>query len=175
MRVLRYLWFNLVMLLTDWMPDLTSVLRLGGFLARPAFRRCGPGFQLARRVTVNFPDHLEIGRDVYLATGTWIHAPGTVLIEDEVQLAPYVVLISGDHGLKDGSYRWGSGGRAPIRLGRGCWVAAHATVTKGVTIGRGTLLAANAVATKDLPDYCIAGGVPAKVLRENVYTEEAPS
>jgi acetyltransferase-like isoleucine patch superfamily enzyme len=165
MRLTNYVWFYLVTLATAWLPDLTPVMRMRGFLLRPAFRKCGRNFQVARRVTINSPERVEIGADVYIATGAWLHGPGGINIEDEVQLAPYAVLITGDHGLKDGSYRYGYGSRAPIRLCRGCWVAAHATVTKGVTVGRGALVASNAVATHDIPALAIAAGVPARVIR----------
>ena len=133
---------------------------------RPALRRCGRNFQIARRVQINFPNCVDIGNDVYIAPGCWLHAPGGIVLEDEVQLGPYVVLITGDHVLKDGSYRWAAGRRGPICLKRGSWVAAHATVTKGVTLGSGAMIAANAVATKSVPDFCIAGGVPAKIIRD---------
>jgi maltose O-acetyltransferase len=126
---------------------------------------CGRNFQVARRVTINFPNRLEIGRDVYIATGCWIHAWGGVVIEDEVQLGPYAVLVTGDHTLEAGSYRHGPSTLAPIRLCHGSWVAAHAVVTKGVTLGRGALLAANSVATTSMPDFTIAGGVPAHIIK----------
>lgn len=173
MRLIKYVWYNAVMLATAWLPDLRPVLQLRGFLARPAFKKCGANFQIAHGVLINFPNCLEIGRDVYFGPGSWIHAPGGIVVEDEVQLGPYVVLITGDHTLKNGSYRHGPGNRGPIRLCRGSWVAAHATVAKGVTVGRGALLAANAVAVKDVPDFCIAGGIPAKVIKENVDRGEA--
>jgi acetyltransferase-like isoleucine patch superfamily enzyme len=159
-----------VMLATAWLPDNAPFLRLRGFLARPAFKRCGRNLQIVRHVSIIFPNNLEIGRDVFLGYGSWIHAGGGIVIEDEVQLAPYAVLISGDHSLKDGSYRFGPGERGPIRLCKGCWIGSHATVTKGVTVGKGALLAANAVATTSLPDHSIAGGVPARVLKGNVVT-----
>ena len=165
MRILKYVWCHLVMLATAMLPDLTPCMRLRGFLLRPALKRCGRNFQLARRVTLNFSSELEIGNDVYFAAGSWIHAPGGIVVEDEVQLGPYVVLISGDHTLKAGSYRYGPGSRAPIRLCRGSWIGAHATVLKGVTVGCGALVAANAVANRDIPDFAIAGGIPARVLK----------
>jgi acetyltransferase-like isoleucine patch superfamily enzyme len=170
------------MLLTGWLPDLDLVLKLRGFLAKPAFKRCGRNLSIAGNVYIAFTSNVEIGRDVYIAYGAWIHGVGSIVIEDEVLLGPYVVIATGDHTMQNGgSYRFNSAMRAPIRLCKGCWVAAHATVTKGVTIGRGALLAANAVATKDIPEGCIAGGVPARILRsktlynENICCEDSGS
>lgn len=168
MRVIRYCWFHVVMIATGWLPDVTPVLKLRGFLARPALKKCGRNLQIARNVYVSFPDRLVIGRDVYLAYGAWIQAGGGISILDEVLIGPYVVLIAGDHGYGKGSYRFTRGTRAPILLKRGCWIGAHATVLKGVTIGEGAMLAANAVANRDVPDHSIAGGVPARVLRSDV-------
>jgi acetyltransferase-like isoleucine patch superfamily enzyme len=171
MRVLRYLWFHFVMMATSWLPDLRPVLKLRGFLLRPSFKYCGRNLQLASRVTINFPGQLEIGNDVFIATGCWLHAWGGIAIEDEVLLGPYAVLVTGDHTQSTGSYRFGPSRLASIRLGRGAWVAAHATVTKGVVIGCGALLASNSVATHDIPPYSIAGGVPARIIERESRIE----
>lgn len=173
MRVLKYLWFHFITLATDWMPDLSPVLRLRGFLLRPAFKRSGRNLQVARRVTINFPNRMEIGRDVYIATGCWLHAWGGIIVEDEVMIGPYAVLASGDHTQINGSYRYGSSRLAPISLCRGSWIAAHATVTRGVVIGRGALLAANSVATNDIPAFSMAGGVPARIIEKGLRIEIA--
>jgi len=150
-------------------------MRMRGFFLRPCFKSCGRNFQVARRVTINFSNRMEIGRDVYIATGSWIHAWGGVVIEDEVQLGPYSVLVTGNHTLKDGSYRYGASSLAPIRICHGSWVAAHAVVTKGVTLGRGALIAANSVATRNIPDFAIAAGAPARVLHQKSPFHVAPS
>ena len=164
MRILKYCWFHMVMVLTSWLPDVTPVLKLRGLLARPAFRKCGRNLQIARNVYIAFTNRLELGSDVYLAYGSWIQAGGGITMEDEVLLGPYVVLIAGDHSLQNGSYRFGPGLRATVHLGRGCWIGAHATVIKGTTVGQGALVAAGAVATCDVPDFAIVGGVPARIL-----------
>ena len=164
MRILQYLWFHFVSVATSWLPDLRPVLRLRGFLLHPAFKSCGKNFQIARNVTINFGSRLEIGNDVYIAGGCWLHAWGGITIEDDVQLGPYVVLVTGDHTRENGSYRNGPSKLGPIRLARGCWLAAHSTVTKDVTVGQGALLAANSVATHDIPPLALAGGVPARVI-----------
>jgi acetyltransferase-like isoleucine patch superfamily enzyme len=174
LRVLQHLWLHFITVATSSLPDLRPVLRLRGFLLKPAFKSCGKNFQCARNVTINFPNRLEIGRDVYIATGCWLHAWGGMVLEDEVQLGPYAVLVTGDHTPIDGSYRFGPSDLAPIRICRGAWVAAHATVIKGVIIGRGALLAANSVATRDIPPFVMAGGVPAQVIPEGVADRSTP-
>ena len=171
MRVLKYLWFHFVATATGWLPELRPVLRLRGFLMRPAFRRCGRNLQVSRHVVINFTNRLEIGSDVFLATGCWLHARGGIVLEDEVQLGPYCVLVSGDHTRIDGSYRFGPSDLGVIRIRQGAWIAAHATVTRGVVIGRGALLAANSVATRDIPPFTMAGGVPAHAIRRKPQIE----
>ena len=57
---------------------------------------------------------------------------------------------------------------APIEIGNHVWIGNRAMVLKGVTIGKGAIIAAGAVVTKDIPEYCVAAGVPAKIIRENV-------
>lgn len=171
MRIVQYLWFHFIMAATAWLPDLRPLMRVRGLLLRPSFKTCGRNLQVARRVTINFSNRLEIGRDVYIATGCWLHAWGGITLEDEVLLGPYAVLASGDHTRKSGSFRFGPSRLAPIRLCRGSWVAAHATVTKGVTVGCGALVAANSVATRNVPDFGFAAGVPARIIQRQPRIE----
>jgi maltose O-acetyltransferase len=171
MRLLQYLWFSLIMSATGWLPDLRPILRMRGFLLRPSFKKCGRNLQVARRVTINFSSRLEVGSDVYIATGCWLHAWGGIILEDEVQLGPYAVFVTGDHTQERGSYRYGPSRLAPIRLRRGSWVAAHATITRGVTVGCGALVAANSVATRDVPGFAVAGGVPARIIQRKSRIE----
>lgn len=56
----------------------------------------------------------------------------------------------------------------PIKIGRHVWVGQGATILKGVKIGDGAIIAAGALVTKDVPARCIVGGIPAKVIKENV-------
>lgn len=54
----------------------------------------------------------------------------------------------------------------PVRIGRNVWLGSRVMVLKGVTIGDNTVVAAGAVVTKPLPANVVAGGIPAKVIRE---------
>lgn len=55
--------------------------------------------------------------------------------------------------------------RAHVVIGNDVWIGYRATILSGVTIGNGAIIAAGAVVTKDVPDYAIVGGVPAKIIR----------
>ena len=59
----------------------------------------------------------------------------------------------------------------PITIGNRVWIGMNATILKGVHIGDGAVIAAGAVVTRDVPPRCLVGGVPAKVLKEDIRWE----
>ena len=56
----------------------------------------------------------------------------------------------------------------PIKIGNHVWIGQGASILKGVTIGDGAIIAAAAVVTKNVPSNTAVGGVPAKVINENI-------
>jgi len=54
----------------------------------------------------------------------------------------------------------------PVEIQDDVWLGAKVTVLKGVKIGRGAIVASGSVVTKDIPELCLAGGIPAKVIRK---------
>lgn len=50
-------------------------------------------------------------------------------------------------------------------IGEDCWIGTGAKILKGVNIGNGVVIGANSVVTKDIPDYAIVGGIPAKIIK----------
>lgn len=57
-------------------------------------------------------------------------------------------------------------------IGHDCWIGANACILGGVKIGNGVVIGAGAVVTKNMPDYAIAVGVPAKIIRYRMTQEE---
>ena len=57
--------------------------------------------------------------------------------------------------------------RGEVRIGNNVWLGNNVVIMDGVTIGDGVVVGANSVVTKDIPDYCVAVGSPARVIRDN--------
>jgi acetyltransferase-like isoleucine patch superfamily enzyme len=158
--------FFFVIFFTGWIPDNRISIRFRGFLASFFIKSCGKNFTLGRDVTLLNTYNLIIGNNVYLAKGCWLNAMGGITIEDEVVFGPYVVLSSLQHTFKNYSVKQGGSSTGPIIIGKGTWLAAHASVKSNVKVGRGNLIAANSFVSKDTPDNKIMGGVPAKVIKD---------
>lgn len=60
-----------------------------------------------------------------------------------------------------------------IRIGNDVWIGLNATILQGCTIGNGVTIAAGAVVTKDVPPYCVVGGIPAKIIKRKCTEKEA--
>ena len=167
-RYILPLWF--VQLLTNWLPENRITIRIRGALVRPFLGKCGKNLQLAKDVTFLNVSGIEIGNDVYIATGCWIDGMGGLVVEDEVKISPFVVITTTSHCFKDDLVRFGGSRRRPVKIGKGSWIASHVVIT-GAVIGSGTTVGANAVVTRDLPDNVLGGGTPAKVISSRIDKE----
>jgi len=56
--------------------------------------------------------------------------------------------------------------RGPVVIGDDVWIGAGATILDGVRVGRGAIVGAGAVVTRDVPDFAVVTGVPAKVVSQ---------
>ncbi len=132
---------------------------------------------------------IVIGDDVIISrNSTILGKTGSVIIGDRVDFGNNVVLSSvGDvvieHSVLIAANCYIGGGRyntertdlpimdqgifskGPLRIGSGSWLGAGAVVLDGVNVGQGCVIAAGAVVTKDLPDFSVAMGCPAKVVQ----------
>lgn len=106
---------------------------------------------------------LKVGTNSRI-NGVHISASYRVEIGDNVRMAPYSIIIDNDFHKVDDHFS-DEGTRKPIIIEDDVWITMNCMIMKGVHIGRGAVIAAGAVVTKDVPAYCVAGGVPAKVIR----------
>ncbi len=108
--------------------------------------------------------NIRVGKHVFINGGCHFQDQGGIEIGDGTLIGHQVVLATLNHDLDPEQRHLLH--PAPIHIGKNVWVGAHATICPGVHIGDGAVVAAGAVVTKDIPPYVIAGGVPARVIRQ---------
>ncbi|MGL3001649.1 acyltransferase [Flavobacterium sp. RSSB_23] len=93
---------------------------------------------------------------------------GPVTIGNDVRLAQNITLSGLNHNYEDVNRPIHIQGvsTAPITIGDGTWIGANVVVLAGVTIGKNCVVAAGSVVTKDIPNYAVAVGNPARVLKQ---------
>lgn len=110
---------------------------------------------------------LVVGDRSSFATDCFIGCSGEVTIGNDVLFGPGVRVYSENHVFSDTEATIRSQGveRSFVRIGDDCWIGSGTTIAAGVTIGTGVVIGAGSVVTRDIPDYSIAVGSPARVIR----------
>lgn len=93
---------------------------------------------------------------------------GKVIIGDNVLMGPEVLMYTQNHNYSRTDIPMklqGTGDEIPIVIGNDVWIGARCIILQGVRVGNGAIIGAGSVVTKDVPDYTIVGGNPAKVIK----------
>jgi acetyltransferase-like isoleucine patch superfamily enzyme len=115
-----------------------------------------------------FTPRIAIGHRVTATAGLHIAACREITIEDDVMFASNVLLVDSSHAYRNANtpYKYqGFFKLEPILIRRGAWIGQNVVVMPGVTIGELAIIGANSVVTHDIPDQCIAIGIPARVVK----------
>ena len=127
-------------------------------------KRCRLGMEVELR-TVE-AGQIQIGEDTRLNRGCTLTSYAQIRIEDFTIIGEFVSIRDANHGLKRGEpMRYQPHTCEPILIGRDVWIGRGSCILPGVTIGEGAVIGANSVVTRDIPDFAIAAGVPAKVIK----------
>jgi acetyltransferase-like isoleucine patch superfamily enzyme len=161
-----------------------------GEINRTLFRRIGENVIFETGVLVFHADHIAVGSNVYvghysilkgyykgemvIGDDVWIgqqvffHSAGGLFLGDRVGVGPGVQIITSFHReegwnkpILESALEF-----APVTVGADCDLGVGSIILPGVTIGCGVQIGAGAVVTEDIPDYTVAAGVPAKVIRQ---------
>jgi acetyltransferase-like isoleucine patch superfamily enzyme len=111
---------------------------------------------------------LRIGDRVGIRPYCTISAAESIVLEDDVIVGAYSSVYDSDHTFAQGrpNVMHNSLETAPVRIGRGTWLAERVAVLRGSNIGRCCIVGANSVVRGDIPDFSIAVGAPARVVGE---------
>lgn len=120
-----------------------------------------PGQECLTETVVRIGDRCLIGK------GSGIVGHLQIEIGDDVWTGHHVYLTDQNHGYRDLSVPISrqSMPERPVRIGSGSWLGHGTIVLPGSTIGRHVVVGAGSVVTGDLPDFAVAAGVPARVIR----------
>lgn len=92
---------------------------------------------------------------------------GSIIIGSHCRVSQQVSIVASDHGIRRdeliATQEWVSKG--DIIIGDDVWIGCGSQVLAGVTIGNGAVIAAGSLVNKDVPEYAIVAGVPAKILK----------
>lgn len=112
---------------------------------------------------------LRIGNRVNIEQSVHIVCQGDLTIEDEVSIAPFCAIVDTYHPHDPPDLPPKIGQRLPeertfVAIGRGTFIGTHSVILPNVRIGRGCMIGAGSIVTRDLPDYSVAAGSPARVI-----------
>lgn len=130
----------------------------------------GSSLKSMTRIDCSEKGVVELGEYVSLNTGTRIEAEESVILGKYVTIGPYVYISDRSHEYRDisdpiisqGYFSQGEG----VQIGDETWIGVHASVIGAVKIGKHCVIGANSVVTSDIPDYSVAVGTPARVIKK---------
>jgi acetyltransferase-like isoleucine patch superfamily enzyme len=152
---------------------------------------CGAGVRILSKTTLRFPGHIELGDGVSIGRHTRIDTEfadakciigsysqidrdsildfsGSLTIGQRVVISEAVIIYTHSHGHNPKS----EARKTPLIIADDAWIGSRAIISEGAgRIGRGAIVAAGAVVTKEVGDWKIVGGAPARVIGDRSPSE----
>lgn len=162
-------------------------------IMRALCKSVGDDLQVAPNVVLKHPETMEFGNSVFIGAQAMIQGrfDGTCRIGNHVWIGPMAYFDARNLVLED-YVGWGPGAKVlgsehtgdpidvpiiatgltikPVVIGYGADIGTNATILPGVRVGANAVIGAGAVVNHDVPDFSIAAGVPARVLRSRLDT-----
>lgn len=163
-----------------------------GKVNKTKFKKIGSNVILESGVLVFHPENIIIADNVYIGHNTilkgyyknemiigyntWIgqncffHSAGGINIGNAVGIGPLVKILTSSHLETDINkpVLYEPLSFKKVKIKDGCDIGVGTIILPGVTIGEGSIIGAGAVVTEDIPDYAVAVGCPAKVIRKRL-------
>ncbi len=122
-----------------------------------------------------FTPELTIGDEVFINNGSQLSCANRIHIGARVMIAEYCFLADNQHGYADPdrSIRAQPLAIGELTIGDDSWIGANCCIAGGIRIGRHCVIGANAVVTTDIPDYSVAAGAPARIIKQYDHEDHA--
>lgn len=110
---------------------------------------------------------IRIGARTFLGPHAVVYGHGGVQIGEDCLISMHARILSSEHAIpgREDRIRWKPDALKPTAIADDVWIGAGATILGGCRLGQGAVVGAGAVVTGNLPEYAVAAGVPARVIR----------
>lgn len=140
--------------------------KLRNYIAKKIFKETG------KNITIKHGAYFGDGKNIvmgdYSQLGINCKVENDLVMGDYVLMGPEVVIYSSSHEYKNVDVPimlQGTKEIKPVQIGNDVWIGLRSVIMPGVKIGNHVIIGAGSVVTKDIPDYAIVGGVPAKIIK----------
>lgn len=145
------------------------VIEAGVLVFHPETIDIGDSVYIGHRTILKgyYSSSMAVGENSWIGQGCFLHSAGGLTIGRNVGIGPAVKIITSFHG-EDGSDVPIISSRirfAPVEIGDDADIGIGVIILPGVSIGQGAQIGAGAVVTRDVADYGVAYGVPARTIR----------
>ena len=149
---------------TLWISRGIKKIRLA--IARNVFDYCGKNVNVEKGADFGTGSGIRIGDNSGLGVNCSVRGP--LEIGENVMMGPDVIIMTSSHNVESTFLPMNQQGSLPkqkVIIGDDVWIGTRVIILPGVRVGTGSIIGAGAVVTKDVPDYAIVGGVPAKIIK----------
>lgn len=168
MNIKQYIFYFLYHIFR-WFPKSGNKLFFGqvlrGFCTKGFIQYCGVNVNVERGA--NFSRNLSIGNNSGIGANAKLQ--GEVCIGENVMMGPECYIYTVNHKFDSVDIpmcKQGYTNPQPVKIGNDVWIGSRVTILPGITAGDGVIIGAGAVVTKDIPDFTVVGGNPARVLKK---------
>lgn len=148
------------------------------FICKGIFKYAGDNINIEKGVCFGDGSQVEIRDNSSIGVDFELLGPAMFKVGSNVMIGPQVIFITINHKFDrldvpikvQGHYV-----AEAITIGDDVWIGARAIILPGVIVGKGAIVAAGAVVTNEVPEYAIAGGNPAKVIKYRMEPDKSAS
>jgi maltose O-acetyltransferase len=136
------------------------------YLFKIAFKKTGREFYIRSFATFHNPQNFSIGNNSLVGARSRIFCDDSVVLGDNILIGPELIIFTSDHVFNDKNKLIVDQGysTAPVTIEDDVYIGARVIILPGVKISKGAVVGAGAIVNKDIPEYAIAVGTPAKVV-----------
>lgn len=158
--------------IADIFPANDGLINLGQRQIRSIFAKMflmKAGSNIDVQKHTRFSHTCELGNNSGIGEGARLY--GKIIIGDNVMMGPHCWIYTQNHEFRyiDRPMRvQGPQKERSVIIGNDVWIGGRVTILPGVHVGNGVIIGAGAVVTKDVPDFAIVGGNPAKIIKYRI-------